>query len=63
MAYYKSLEEMFRRRAENSLKYADREWALAKSGQGGSHYGKAKAGYASAAENLAKAAKESGRKK
>ena len=55
MAYYKSLEDMFRRRAEQSKKYADREWAQAKSGMGGEHYGKAKAGYESAKRNEEKA--------
>ena len=62
MGYYSSPEEMYRKRAENAKKSADRHWAMAKSGEGAYHYGQAKKGYDYASENQAKAsaAKASG---
>ena len=55
MAYYKTPEEMYRKRAENSKHQGNRHWAMAKSGEGTHHYGQAKSCYKSAAENQRRA--------
>ena len=62
MAYYKSPEDMFSRRAKQAKASADRHWAMAKNGQGGYHYTQARDSYDYAAVNQAQAnkAKESG---
>ena len=57
MAYYSSPEEMFRKRAENAKRSGDRHWAMAKSGNGDFHYGKAKTFYSKSEENRTKAEK------
>ncbi|MBR4863278.1 MAG: hypothetical protein IKU07_01775 [Oscillospiraceae bacterium] len=56
MAYYSTPEEMYTKRAEKYKREADRQWAMAKNGEGDYHYGKAKARYRQASENQAKAA-------
>ncbi len=55
MAYYKSPEDMFRRRADNAQKAGNRHWAMAKNGEGDHHYGQAKKCYDSASENRKRA--------
>ena len=55
MSYYNSPEEMFAKRAEKYKREGDRQWAMAKNGEGDYHYGKAKVCYNQAAENQARA--------
>lgn len=55
MSYYKSPEDMFSSRADRFKRDGDRHWAMAKSGLGDYHYGKAKIYYEQAAANNAKA--------
>lgn len=57
MAYYKNPAEMFQKRAEKSKRMGDQHWAKAKNGEGGYHYGKARACYASAKSNTERAEK------
>lgn len=55
MAYYKSPEEMFAKRAENAKRAGDRHWAMAKNGEGNVHYGQARNCYNQATANQARA--------
>ena len=55
MSFYTSPADMFSARADRFKKDGDRHWALAKSGQGDYHFGKAKYCYGQAALNREKA--------
>ena len=55
MSFYKSHYEMYTARADRFKRDGDRHWAMAKNGQGNYHYGKAKACYSRAEENVLKA--------
>lgn len=55
MGFYSSPEEMYSSRAARFKRDGDRHWAMAKSGDGGYHYGKARFCYGQAEANRAKA--------
>lgn len=55
MSYYSSPEAMFASRADRFQRDGDRHWAMAKSGGGDYHYGKARFCYEQAAANRARA--------
>lgn len=59
MAYYSSLAEMFKKRAEKSKKLGDQHWAKAKNGEGNHHYGQAKRCYGQATTSQEKAEQSS----
>ena len=61
MALYKDPQQMYLARAERCQRDGDRHWAQAKNGDGGCHYGKARACYAQAAANREKAATAKGK--
>lgn len=61
MAYYKSKEDMFLKRAERASKIASSEWGKAKSGEGGFHFARARKNYGIASDASAKAIKYKGR--
>ena len=55
MGFYSSPEEMYKARASRYKKEGDRHWAMAKQGEGGFHYSKARACYEQERINQAKA--------
>ena len=55
MAFYKNPEEMYKARSKRFENDGNRHWALAKSGEGDFHYGKAEKCYEEAKRNAAKA--------
>jgi len=59
MGFYKSVKDMFDKRAESCKKKGDQHWAKAKSGEGGSNYTAARKQYEKAEENRKKAEKAS----
>ena len=62
MAYYKNPEEMYTKRADRYKREGDRQWAMAKNGEGDYHYGKARDCYREEAANRrrAEAARDAG---
>ena len=55
MLFYKNPEEMYKARAKRFKEDGDRHWAMAKSGNGKFHYGKAKKCYDESKRNEDKA--------
>ena len=55
MGFYQSPADMYASRANRFKRDGDQHWAMAKSGEGGFHYGKARFYYEQAAVNKAKA--------
>ena len=55
MGFYRSPGDMFASRADRFKRDGDRHWAMAKNGDGGYHYGKAKFCYEQSAVNRGKA--------
>lgn len=54
MGFYQSPADMYASRANRFKRDGDRHWAMAKGGEGGFHYGKARFCYEQAAVNRAK---------
>lgn len=55
MSFYQSPADMYASRADRFKRDGDQHWAMAKNGEGGFHYGKARFCYEQAAVNRAKA--------
>lgn len=55
MGFYQSPADMYASRADRFQRDGSRHWAMAKSGEGDFHYGKARICYEQAAVNRAKA--------
>lgn len=60
MSFYKDKSDMFSQRAKRAKQAGDKEWAMAKNGEGDFHYGNAKNNYARAEEYKKKAEKYKG---
>ena len=55
MGFYRSPADMYASRADRFQRNGSRHWAMAKSGEGDFHYGKARICYEQASVNRAKA--------
>lgn len=55
MCFYQSLADMYASRSDRFQRDGDRHWAMAKSGEGGFHYEKARFCYEQAAVNRSRA--------
>ena len=62
MSFYKNPEEMYKARAKRFKEDGDRHWAMAKSGDGGFHYEKAKKCYDESKKNENKAKEVRGKR-
>lgn len=61
MAFYSNPEEMYNARANRFKRDGDMHWALACTGEGDYHYGKAKRCYAEVERNIVKANEAKGK--